>query len=55
MRLRHGVPDLVCLRRNNDPDLPESVLLPVEINRPAVFRSGNLVEDYEAQEQAGAA
>ncbi|KAF9384816.1 hypothetical protein CPB97_005365 [Podila verticillata] len=52
MRLRHGVPDLVCLRENSDCDLPESVLFPVEIKRPAVLRSGNLVEDYEAQERS---
>ncbi|KAF9378893.1 hypothetical protein CPC16_011072 [Podila verticillata] len=55
MKLRRGVPDLVCLRKNNDPDMPESVLFPIKIKSPAVLRSGNLVEDYEAQGRSGAA
>ncbi|KAG0095046.1 hypothetical protein BGZ93_006400 [Podila epicladia] len=55
MGLTYGNPDLVCLRENSDRDLPESVLFPIEIKRPAVLRSGNLVEDYEAQERSGAA
>ncbi|KFH69284.1 hypothetical protein MVEG_04099 [Podila verticillata NRRL 6337] len=55
MKLRRGVPDLVCLRKNSDPDVPESVLFPIKIKSPAVLRSGNLVEDYEAQGRSGAA
>ncbi|KAG0362078.1 hypothetical protein BG005_006735 [Podila minutissima] len=55
MGLLRGVPDLVCLRENSDRDSPESVLFPIEMKRPAVLRSGNLVEDYEAQERSGAA
>ncbi|KAF9138565.1 hypothetical protein BGX30_009003 [Mortierella sp. GBA39] len=54
MHLRCGTPDLVCLRKGGHRDLPESVLFPIEIKRPAELRSENLVEDYEAQEQSGA-
>ncbi|KAG0281992.1 hypothetical protein BGZ97_009190 [Linnemannia gamsii] len=54
MNLRCGAPDLVCQRMNSDRDLPESFLFPIEIKRPADLRSGNLVGDYEAQEQSGA-
>ncbi|KAG0261429.1 hypothetical protein DFQ27_002952 [Actinomortierella ambigua] len=46
MRLRHGKPDLVCLKTNSDPNLPESVLFPIEIECPAVLWSDDLVHDY---------
>lgn len=55
MGLSRGLPDLVCLRNNSDRDMPESVLFPIEIKRPAVLQSENLVEDYETQEQSGTA
>ncbi|KAI1286605.1 hypothetical protein EDD11_010582, partial [Mortierella claussenii] len=53
-RLPYGTPDLVCLRNNGNPDLPESVLFPIEIKRPTFLRSTNLLEEYNAQERSGA-
>ncbi|KAG0269464.1 hypothetical protein DFQ27_003376 [Actinomortierella ambigua] len=53
MSLRHGKPDLVCLKAGGDPDLAESVLFPIEIKRPVILRSENLVQDYLAQDQSG--
>ncbi|KAG0204366.1 hypothetical protein BGX28_003686 [Mortierella sp. GBA30] len=55
MRLPHGVPDLVCLRAGSDLSKPESVLFPIEIKRPALLRSENLIVDLMTQEQSGMA
>ncbi|KAF9327277.1 hypothetical protein BG006_009393 [Podila minutissima] len=49
MRLGRGVPDLVCLKKDGDPELGESVLFPIEIKRPVLLRSKDLVQDYLAQ------
>ncbi|KAG0199630.1 hypothetical protein BGX28_007110 [Mortierella sp. GBA30] len=53
MRLRRGEPDLVCLKKNGDPELPESVLFPIEIKRPVILRSQDLVQDYLEQDRSG--
>ncbi|KAG0319096.1 hypothetical protein BGZ99_005279 [Dissophora globulifera] len=53
MRLGRGIPDLVCLKSNRNPDLPESVLFPIEIKRPVLLQSENLVQDYLSQDQSG--
>ncbi|KAF9272511.1 hypothetical protein BGZ74_005221, partial [Mortierella antarctica] len=49
MRLGRGVPDLVCLKQDGDPELGESVLFPIEIKRPVLLWSEDLVQDYLAQ------
>ncbi|KAI8603388.1 hypothetical protein EDD21DRAFT_369207 [Dissophora ornata] len=53
MRLRRGEPDLVCQKKNSDPELPESALFPIEIKRPVILRSQNLVQDYLEQDRSG--
>lgn len=53
MRLTRGVPDLVSLKKDSDPELPESVLLPIEIKRPVFLRSEDLVHDYQARVSSG--
>jgi hypothetical protein len=55
MGLQRGIPDLVCMRMRGDPDDPKSVLFPVEIKRPILLQSRDLVADYMEQEQSGAA
>ncbi|KAF9274242.1 hypothetical protein BGZ74_004462, partial [Mortierella antarctica] len=55
MGLRRGIPDLVCMRVGGNANEPESVLFPVEIKRPIILQSRNLVTDYNEQEQSGAA
>lgn len=53
MRLRHGVPDLVCLKKDSDPGLPDSVLFPIEIKRWVLLWSEDLVHDYQVQLSSG--
>ncbi|KAG0357033.1 hypothetical protein BG005_003994 [Podila minutissima] len=55
MGLPHGIPDLVCMREGSKTDEPESILFPIEIRRPIVLQSRNLVTDYNEQGQSGAA
>ncbi|KAF9153954.1 hypothetical protein BG015_002260 [Linnemannia schmuckeri] len=51
MGLPRGIPDLVCMKKGDDFDDPESILFPLEIKRPIFLRSKNLVRDYEQQKQ----
>ncbi|KAG0195475.1 hypothetical protein BGX28_001302, partial [Mortierella sp. GBA30] len=53
MRLRRGIPDLVCLKENSDPELPESVLFPIEIMRPVLLQSEDLLHDSLAEDRTG--
>ncbi|KAF9579955.1 hypothetical protein BGW38_003580, partial [Lunasporangiospora selenospora] len=55
MRLARSIPDLVCLRSGGDPDASTSVLFPIEIKRPALLRSRDLLADFLAQQQTGVA
>lgn len=53
MRLRCGIPDLVCLKENSDPELPKSALFPIEIKRPALLQSEDLLNDCLAGDRTG--
>ncbi|KAF8926465.1 hypothetical protein BGZ47_002706 [Haplosporangium gracile] len=53
MGLRRGIPDLVCLKENSDPRLPESVLFPIEIKRPVLLQTDDLLDDYLAEDRTG--
>ncbi|KAF9555488.1 hypothetical protein EC968_008898, partial [Mortierella alpina] len=54
MGLPRGIPDLVCIKKGGKFDDPESVLFPLEIKRPIILRSENLIRDYELQKQQAA-
>jgi hypothetical protein len=51
MRLRRGIPDLVCLKENSNPELPQSVLFPIEIKRPVLLQSDDLLHDYLVEDR----
>ncbi|KAG0036312.1 hypothetical protein BGZ83_003848, partial [Gryganskiella cystojenkinii] len=53
--LEHGKPDLIYLKKDGNPEDPNSILFPVEIKRPILLQSMNLVTSYREQEQSGAA
>ncbi|KAG0279435.1 hypothetical protein BGZ97_009576, partial [Linnemannia gamsii] len=50
-RLRRDIPDLVCLKENSDPELPESVLFPIEIKRLVLLQPGDLLHDYLVEDR----
>ncbi|KAF9080636.1 hypothetical protein BGX29_005152, partial [Mortierella sp. GBA35] len=53
MGLPRGNPDLVCRRAGGDAKDPAAILFPIEIRRPVLLQSTNLVEDYREQERSG--
>ena len=55
MGLEHGSPDLVCLKKGGDTTKRQSILIPIEMKRPVVLESEDLVADYNSQVQAGQA
>lgn len=55
MGLPRGSPDLVCRRAGHNANVAGAILFPIEIKRPVLLQSPNLVEDYREQEQSGVA
>lgn len=55
MGLEHGSPDLVCLKKGGDTTKWQSILFPIEMKRPVILESEDLVADYNSQVQAGQA
>lgn len=52
-KLEHGVPDLVCMEKDGDAKDPTSILFPIEIKRPCLLRSADLVSDCIVQQTSG--
>ncbi|KAG0321613.1 hypothetical protein BGZ97_010838, partial [Linnemannia gamsii] len=53
MGLPRGSPDLVCRKAGRNANVAGAILFPIEIKRPVLLQSPNLVEDYREQEQSG--
>ncbi|KAG0292197.1 hypothetical protein BGZ96_004431 [Linnemannia gamsii] len=55
MALPRGSPDLVCRRAGHNTNAAGAILFPIEIKRPVLLQSHNLVDDYKEQLQYGVA
>ncbi|KAF9898821.1 hypothetical protein EC991_010310 [Linnemannia zychae] len=55
MGLPRGRPDLVCRRAGPNDNVAGTIIFPIEIKRPVLLQSSNLVRDYRQQEQSSVA